>query len=299
MWTVAYFERLHRQSPRPQITSESPCMSEWNGERAEILGVPISVITMADALSVIERWITRRTPHYVCITGVHGVIECRSDEGLRRVHCEAGLVTPDGMPLVWMAQALGYSHMRRVYGPDLMRELSAIGALRGHRVFLYGGGEGVAQRLAAALTQAHPGLQVVGVLTPPFRDLTPAEDSAIVAQINAAQPDIVWIGLSTPKQEKWMAEHLLRIDAPVMVGVGAAFDFLSGIKKQAPLWMQRNGLEWLFRLTTEPRRLWRRYSAIIPTFLVLASAQLACAWLKAGITGLRSVKWPTKKQRPL
>src|SRR5262245_54568618 len=113
-------------------------MSEWNGDRVEILGVPVSVITMADALSVIEGWIVQRARHYVCITGVHGVIECQSDEGLRRIHREAGLVTPDGIPLVWMAHALGYARMRRVYGPDLMRNLSAIGAQRGHRVFLYG-----------------------------------------------------------------------------------------------------------------------------------------------------------------
>jgi N-acetylglucosaminyldiphosphoundecaprenol N-acetyl-beta-D-mannosaminyltransferase len=258
-------------------------MSDWNGERAEILGVPISVITMADAISAIEGWIAQRTRHYVCITGVHGVIECQSDEGLQRIHREASLVTPDGMPLVWMAHALGYSHMRRVYGPDLMRNLSAIGARRGHRVFLYGGGEGVAQTLRAALTKAHPGLQVVGVLTPPFRALTPAEDAAIVAEINAAQPDIIWVGLSTPKQEKWMAGHLGCIDVPVMIGVGAAFDFLSGSKKQAPPWMQRNGLEWLFRLIMEPRRLWRRYFAIVPTFLVLASTQLARARFRASI----------------
>jgi N-acetylglucosaminyldiphosphoundecaprenol N-acetyl-beta-D-mannosaminyltransferase len=263
-------------------------MSKWNGERVEILGVPVSVIRMDDALSVIEYWIAQRTPHYVCITGVHGVIESRSDEGLCRIHREAGLVTPDGMPLVWMAHALGYPYMRRVYGPDLMRHLSAIGARRGYRVFLYGGGEGVAQRLQAALTQTYPGLQVVGVLTPPFRELTPAEDAAIVAQINAAQPDIVWIGLSTPKQEKWMAGHLRCIDAAVMIGVGAAFDFLSGTKKQAPLWTQRSGLEWLFRLIMEPRRLWRRYIAIVPTFLVLALVQLTCARLKAALAGLRA-----------
>ena len=265
-------------------------MSEWNCERVEILGVPVSAITMADAISVIEGWIVQRTPHYVCIRDVHGVIKCQSDEELRRIHREAGLVTPDGMPLVWMAHALGYSHVRRVYGPDLMGNLSAIGARRGHRVFLYGGDVGVAQRLGAALTQEYAGLQVVGVLTPPFRALTPAEDAAVVAQINAAQPDIVWVGLSTPKQEKWMAAHVGRIDAPVMVGVGAAFDFLSGIKKQAPPWMQRNGLEWLFRLIMEPRRLGRRYIATVPSFLVLASAQLACAWLKASIFRLRSVK---------
>jgi N-acetylglucosaminyldiphosphoundecaprenol N-acetyl-beta-D-mannosaminyltransferase len=265
-------------------------MNAWEGQHAKILGVPVSAITMADAISVIERWIAQRTPHYACVTGVHGVIECQSNEALRQIHRDAGLVVPDGMPLVWMAHALGYPHTRRVYGPDLMRNLSAICARRGYRAFLYGGGKGVAQRLVVALTQAHPGLRVVGALTPPFRALTPSEDAAVIAQINAAQPDIVWVGLSTPKQEKWMAAHLGRVDAPVMVGVGAAFDFLSGTKKQAPVWMQRKGLEWSFRLLMEPRRLWRRYITIVPTFLVLASAQLACAWLKAGIAGLRSVK---------
>ena len=232
---------------------------------------------MDDALATIERWIAARTPNYVCITGVHGVIESQANSRLMGVHNKAGLVTPDGMPLVWMSRALGYRRTRRVYGPDLMHALSSLSARRGYTQFYYGGNDGVADLLKQALEAQYPGLPVVGTHTPPFGDLTAAEDEAIVAKINAAGPDIVWVGLSTPKQEYWMSEHLKRIDAPVMIGVGAAFDFLAGLKPQAPVVMRRNGLEWLYRLVTEPRRLWRRYLYIVPRFIVLAGAQLLTA----------------------
>jgi N-acetylglucosaminyldiphosphoundecaprenol N-acetyl-beta-D-mannosaminyltransferase len=152
-----------------------------------------------------------------------------------------------------------------------MRKMTAVSSQRGYRQFYYGGAEGVADKLKQALITAHPKLDVAGTLCPPFRELTPEEDRAVVAAINAARPDIVWVGLSTPKQEFWMVNHLGRIEAPVMVGVGAAFDFLAGEKRQAPPWMQRNGLEWLFRLCSEPRRLWRRYAYIVPGFLLLAA----------------------------
>ena len=158
------------------------------------------------------------------------------------------MVTPDGMPLVWLAHLFGKRRSERVYGPDLMRKMTAVSQLRGYRQFYYGGAEGVADKLKQALIASHPRLEVAGTLSPTFRDLTPKEDQAVVDAINAARPDIVWVGLSTPKQEFWMASHLGRIEAPVMVGVGAAFDFLAETKRQAPLWMQRNGLEWLFQL---------------------------------------------------
>jgi N-acetylglucosaminyldiphosphoundecaprenol N-acetyl-beta-D-mannosaminyltransferase len=173
-----------------------------------------------------------------------------------------------------MARWLGYTQIQRVYGPDLMKTITAISPERGYRHFYYGGPPGLAERLRDVLTSAYPGLNVVGVLSPPFRQLTPEEDAAVVAEINATYPDIVWVGLSTPKQERWMATHLGRINAPVMIGVGAAFDFLASTKKQAPRWMQRNGLEWLFRACMEPRRLGRRYVRIVPSFLVLALGQL-------------------------
>jgi N-acetylglucosaminyldiphosphoundecaprenol N-acetyl-beta-D-mannosaminyltransferase len=243
-------------------------------ERTEILGVAVSSITLDDAAATIERWIAARSRNYVCVTGVHGVMESRRDERLRKIHNAAGMVTPDGMPLVWLSRLLGKTRTQRVYGPELMRRMTMVSARRGYRQFYYGGAEGVAEKLRQNLIAAHPELQVAGVLCPPFRQLTTQEDQTIVDAINAARPDIVWVGLSTPKQEFWMASHLGRIDAPVMVGVGAAFDFLAGTKRQAPLWMQRNGLEWLFRLCSEPRRLWRRYAYIVPGFICLAVGEL-------------------------
>jgi N-acetylglucosaminyldiphosphoundecaprenol N-acetyl-beta-D-mannosaminyltransferase len=243
-------------------------------DRPEILGVQVSIKNLTDAVETIERWIHEGDRNYVCVTGAHGLMESRHDERLRDIHSRAGLVTPDGMPLVWLARLLGKSRTERVCGRDLMRKLTAVSALRGYRQFYYGGAEGVAEKLKQALTTEYPGIAVAGVLCPPFRQLTREEDEVIVDTINAAHPDIVWVGLSTPKQEQWMASHLGWIDAPVMIGVGAAFDFLAGTKRQAPVWMQQNGLEWLFRLCTEPRRLWRRYAYIVPGFAVLAAGEL-------------------------
>jgi N-acetylglucosaminyldiphosphoundecaprenol N-acetyl-beta-D-mannosaminyltransferase len=260
-------------------------------DRADILGVRVSAINPDDAVATIECWIGERSHNYVCITGVHGIMESQRDLRLRAIHNAAGLVTPDGMPLVWLSRWLGKQRTRRVYGPDLMRRLTEISAARGYRQFYYGGAEGVAEQLKERLSKVHPALQVVGTLCPPFRPLTVEEDQTIVETINAARPDIVWVGLSTPKQEYWMASHLGRVDAPVLIGVGAAFDFLAGTKQQAPRWMQRSGLEWLFRLLSEPRRLWRRYFYIVPTFMVLAAlelAQRAMSPVKASVTSLPS-----------
>lgn len=257
--------------------------------RVDILGVRVSAINLPLALETIESWIAERKQRYVCITGAHGVMESQHDETLRTIHNQAGLVTPDGMPLVWMSRLLGHSRTRRVYGPDLMRALSALSAKRGYKQFYYGGDIGVADMLAATLSRTYPGLDVAGTLSPPFRPLSSEEDAGIVEQINAAKPDIVWVGLSTPKQEYWMASHAGRINAPVMIGVGAAFDFLAGRKAQAPLWMQRNGLEWLFRLSQEPRRLFRRYVWIVPGFLLAASGLL--------VRRAASALWFQAKQR--
>jgi len=243
-------------------------------DRGDVLGVKVSAVTMDDATAVIDYWIAEGRREYVCITGVHGVMECRRDPSLRKIHNEAGMVTPDGVPLVHFLRLTGNKRTQRVYGPDLMREMTAISGRRGYRQFYYGGGVGVAEKLKQTLIRSTPELQVVGTYCPPFREITPAEDEEIIAMINAARPHIVWIGLSTPKQERWMAAHLGRIDAPVMIGVGAAFDFLAGTKRQAPKWVQRHGLEWLFRLCSEPRRLWRRYAYIVPGFMILAASEL-------------------------
>jgi N-acetylglucosaminyldiphosphoundecaprenol N-acetyl-beta-D-mannosaminyltransferase len=243
-------------------------------DRLDLLGVQVSAINLADAIETVERWIREGGRNYVCVTGVHGLMESRRDERLRDIHNRAGLVTPDGMPLVWLSHLLGKSRTEQVCGRDLMRMLTAVSALRGYRQFYYGGAEGVAEKLKQAVTTGYPGVVVAGVLCPPFRQLTREEDDDVVDTINAARPDIVWVGLSTPKQERWMAGHFGRIDAPVMIGVGAAFDFLAGTKRQPPVWMQRNGLEWLFRLCSEPRRLGRRYAYIVPGFAVLATGEL-------------------------
>jgi len=242
-------------------------------QRVNILGVGVSAITLEMAVEIIEEWIACRESHYVCVTGFHGVMESWRDKELRRIHNRAGLVTPDGMPLVWLSRLKGFHHVERVYGPDLMLALCERSVAKGYRHFFYGGAEGVPEQLASVLQKRFPGLQVAGTFSPPFRPLTPEEKKQVVQRINEAAPDIVWVGLSTPKQERWMAEHVGRLTAPVLIGVGAAFDFLTGRKPQAPRWMQRAGLEWLFRLLTEPRRLWKRYLPNIPIFWILVFLQ--------------------------
>jgi N-acetylglucosaminyldiphosphoundecaprenol N-acetyl-beta-D-mannosaminyltransferase len=242
--------------------------------RANILGIGVSAINMAAAVRHIEGWISSQETHYVCVSGVHGVMESWRDDDLRQIHNAAGLVTPDGMPLVWLSRIMGFNQVERVYGPDLMLALCECSSVKGYTQFFYGGAAGVADTLASRLQSRFLGLRIAGIYSPPFRALNPAEDAAVVEQINAAKPDIVWVGLSTPKQERWMAGHRARLKAPVLIGVGAAFDFLGGFKRQAPRWMQKAGLEWLFRLASEPRRLGRRYLANNPAFLWLILLQL-------------------------
>jgi N-acetylglucosaminyldiphosphoundecaprenol N-acetyl-beta-D-mannosaminyltransferase len=242
--------------------------------RVDVLGVGVSAINMDTALEVIDRWITAGAQKYVCVTGVHGVMESQRDESLRRIHNAAGLVTPDGMPLVWLSRLHGRRNTSRVYGPDLLLEVCDRSLATGYRHFFYGGQEGVGERLVERLCRRFPGLIVAGTYAPPFRALTADEELEAVRLINAAKPDIVWVGLSTPKQERWMAQHVGQLSAPVLIGVGAAFDFHAGVKRQAPRWMQRSGLEWLFRLASEPRRLWKRYLVNNPLFVWLTLLQM-------------------------
>ncbi|MBC7234624.1 MAG: WecB/TagA/CpsF family glycosyltransferase [Chloroflexi bacterium] len=237
--------------------------------RTNVLGVGVSALNMDIALETIDAWVREGGHHYVCVTGVHGVMESQADAELKRIHNRASMVTPDGMPLVWISRLRGQKHVRRVYGPDLMAAVCAHSVGRGYRHFLYGGAEGVPERLKERLEARYPGLQVVGTYSPPFRPLTEEEQGEVIRRIDESGADIVWVGLSTPKQERWMAMMYRRLKAPVLIGVGAAFDFHAGLKKQAPRWMQRSGLEWLFRLLTEPRRLWRRYLINNPKFVWL------------------------------
>jgi N-acetylglucosaminyldiphosphoundecaprenol N-acetyl-beta-D-mannosaminyltransferase len=242
-------------------------------QRVNILGVEVSAIDMDRALMMFRAWIAERTHQYVCVTPAHAVMDCYRNRSLRTAFNHSGMTTPDGMAIVWLLRLHGQQHVGRVYGPDLMQEVSRVSVQAGWRHFLYGGEPGVAERLKSALEVRYPGVCVAGAYSPPFGDLSEEADRAAIDSINAARPDIVWVGISSPKQEKWMEEHVGKLDASVLVGVGAAFDFLSGRKPQAPRWMQRIGLEWLFRFATEPKRLWPRYSQY-PLFALLALAQL-------------------------
>jgi len=235
--------------------------------RTNVLGVGISLINLPMALDQLQQWIARRDHQYVNVCTVHTVMECQRDPALRGIVNAAGMVTPDGMPLVWLSRLAGHRYVSRVYGPDLMLAELAASVAAGHRHFFFGGRDGVADRLARVMREKFPGVQIVGTVTPAVGTAQELCTPEAVALINQARPDIVWAGVSSPKQEFWMSCMRPLLDAPVLIGVGAAFDFHSGGFRQAPRWMQRAGLEWLFRLLQEPRRLWRRYLIDNPWFL--------------------------------
>lgn len=254
-----------------KIESPSPPVAK----SFRVLGVRVDAVQIPDVIGLLEEWIARRDAcRYVAVTGMHGVMEAQRDAGFREVLNEADLVVPDGMPLVWCARLRGHALPRRVYGPELMHTFCRQTAAMGYRHFFYGGDPGVAEKLAAILQQSCPGIQIAGVYSPPFRELTPEEDSQVIGMIQAARPDVLWVGLSTPKQETWMHAHCNALCVPALIGVGAAFDILSGRKRQAPAWMREHGLEWLFRLLQEPRRLFRRYVVYGSQFLVLEIVEL-------------------------
>ncbi len=240
---------------------------------ANILGVGIHALTLPQATAQIVAWIESGAREYVSVCTVHTVMECRRDQRVRQAVNRAGLAVPDGMPLVWLGRWHRRVPVDRVYGPDLMLALCRLSVERGYRHYFYGGAAGVPELLAGKLQERFPGLAVAGVYSPPFRPLTPTEEAQGVAQINEARADIVWVGLGTPRQDLWMAGHRHCLAAPVLIGVGAAFDFHSGRIPQAPHWMGAAGLEWLFRLWQEPRRLWYRYLVYNPLFVLLLLAQ--------------------------
>lgn len=234
----------------------------------DILGVRVSAVNMAMALQRLSNLVEEGTSNYVCVTGVHGVIESQGNAELLNIHNNASLVTPDGMPTVWSGKWAGAHWMSRVYGPDLLLAVCENGLQRGWCHYFYGGSPGVAETLAARLVARFPGLQVAGWESPPFRSLDDSDLEAVAQRLRPLEPDFVWIGLSTPKQEQ-VASQLSHIwPGPIFIGVGAAFDFHAGLKRQAPPVVQRLGLEWLFRMVTEPRRLARRYLSMVPRFLV-------------------------------
>jgi N-acetylglucosaminyldiphosphoundecaprenol N-acetyl-beta-D-mannosaminyltransferase len=238
-----------------------------------VLGVRVDAVQMAGAVNRMERLISSGKPGcYVAVTGMHGVAESRSDLRFKEILNAADLVVPDGMPLVWLGRLHGFPLRHRVPGSELMEEFCEKTGNR-YRHFFYGGAPGVAEDLAQQLHGRHK-IVVAGTYTPPFRPLTPEEEKQVALQVNESSADVLWVGLSTPKQEKWMHEHRNSLRTPLMLGVGAAFDMNSGRLRRAPEWIREHGLEWLFRLVMEPRRLWKRYLVIIPKSVFSVSLEL-------------------------
>jgi len=244
-----------------------------NPKSFRVLGVRVDAVQIRDVIELMERWIAACSAcHFIAFTGMHGISETQSDPSFKQILNSADLVVADGMPLVWLGRWHGNAMRRRVYGPELMETFCRkTGPLYQH--YFYGGGPGVADRLADILKRRY-GVRTVGTYSPPFRPLTEEENVEEDRRIRAVAPDVVWVGLSTPKQERWMYEHRPRLPVPLMAGVGAAFDFIAGTVKQAPAWMHENGLEWFFRLVQEPRRLWRRYLVIGSKFVWNVSLEL-------------------------
>lgn len=238
-----------------------------------VVGVRVDAVQLPEAVGRIKRWIDNREyGKYVAVTGMHGVAESRQDPHFREILNQAALVVPDGMPLVWLGRWHGHSLRRRVTGSELMLAFCRETGSR-PRHFFYGGAPGVAEDLARQLHEQF-NITVAGTYTPPFRPLTQAEEADLSSQVQAAAPDVLWVGLSTPKQERWMSDHHLKLKVPVILGVGAAFDMNSGRLKRAPAWMRDSGLEWFYRLLSEPRRLWRRYLVTIPQSVWSISLEL-------------------------
>lgn len=235
--------------------------------RCNVLGVRISAIGMEDAVRLAGASIEMGKKGYVCITGVHGVMEAQSDTGLLDILNNALITAPDGMPTVWAGKMQGHRCIERVYGPDFMLELCRLSEERRYRHFLYGGNVGVVDQLASALSERFPRLQIVGRFTPPFRPLNRTEETELISQVARVKPDIVWVGLSTPKQERFMAAYLEKLDTKLLVGVGAAFDIHTGSILDAPNWVKVLGFQWFHRLIQEPRRLWKRYLVNNPKFI--------------------------------
>ena len=233
-----------------------------------VLGVPLALIDYEKTLDWIDATVAAGERGYVCVAAVHTVMACQEDEELRQAVLGASMTVPDGQPLVWAMNALGHDLPSRVYGPELMAQACERAARTGLRFYLYGGrNQGALVQLALNLRRRYPGLRIVGGYSPPYRALTGEEEDAIAAEIDRSGADVVWCGIGVPKQEKWMARMRDRLQAPVLIGVGAAFDFHAGLVPQAPDWMQRVGLEWVYRLAHEPRRLWKRYARYNPLFV--------------------------------
>jgi N-acetylglucosaminyldiphosphoundecaprenol N-acetyl-beta-D-mannosaminyltransferase len=249
-------------------------LSPGSPPRFDVLGVQVSATNMAEAVSTIMGWIEKGERHYVCVTGVHGVMESQRDEELLRIHKASGLTVPDGMPMVWAGRLHGFPRIGRVFGPELMMKVCGLSVEKGYSHFLYGGAPGVADELRHRLQKKFPDIKIVGAFTPPFRPLVRWEEEQLIDQVARAKPDIFWVGLSCPKNERFMDAYFSKLDTKVMLGVGAAFDFHTGRAQDAPALMKKTGLQWLHRLCQEPGRLWKRYLINNPIFVAKFLRQL-------------------------
>jgi N-acetylglucosaminyldiphosphoundecaprenol N-acetyl-beta-D-mannosaminyltransferase len=241
----------------------------------QVLGIPFASLDYEGAMAIMDAMVAGRERGYVCAIAVHGLTAALDDPEMHDALLGSTLTLPDGLPIVWAANWLGEDLRDRVYGPELMRRYSVRCAEQGHRVWLYGGhDEEWLARLMVVMRRRHPGIDIVGGYSPPFHQLTTDEENAIAERINRARPDVLWVGIGAPNQEKWMARMRDRLEVPVICAVGAGFDFHAGRVSQAPEWMQKRGLEWLYRISQEPRRLLPRYAYDIPRFLWALAGQL-------------------------
>lgn len=245
-----------------------------------VLNVRISPLTYAKALQYIKSWMSEGKKTYICVAAVHLVMECQKDKVLLDGVNKAGLVTPDGMPLVWLSKLYGQARVERVYGPTLMLKVCSMAQRKGYKVFLLGGAKGQSKELAQKLTNKFPRLSIVGNRDTPKRPIPTDENNKIIKEINGSGAQVLFVGLGCPYQEHWMIENRDRLNANVLMGVGAAFDFISGRFKQAPVWMQRMGFEWLFRLLQDPKKLWYRYTLLNAQFLYRVSGEIAVNFTK-------------------
>jgi N-acetylglucosaminyldiphosphoundecaprenol N-acetyl-beta-D-mannosaminyltransferase len=257
-------------SIEPQLPAAIPVP-----DTAEVVGIPLGLVDYDASLDWIDEMVAARQRAYVCVCNVHAVMAAAEDPELRSALVGSSLNVPDGQPLVWALNLLGHSLDDRVYGPELMARYCARAVETGRRMYLYGGrNQGALVQLALNLRQRYPGVRIVGGYSPPHRPLTEEERAAVTKEINGSRADVVWVGIGVPKQEKWMADMRDELEAPVLVGVGAAFDFHAGLVPQAPNLLQESGLEWAYRLAHEPRRLWRRYTRYNPRFVGAFARQL-------------------------
>lgn len=265
------------KSPTSRSVHGDPTPSRtFSHPHVNVLGVCVSALDLKDAVDLADHWLwSQSRSAYICVTGVHGVMESQADPELQQVLNSAFINVPDGMPMTWIGRWRGHQHMDRVFGPDFMAAMCRASITRNYRHFFCGGEPGVAERLKETLKLRFPGLEVVGTWTPPFRDLYPAEEEELLSLLRASRPHIVWVGMSTPKQERFMARYVDRFGVPLLVGVGAAFDFHTGRVRDCSTWVKRCGLQWLHRLVQDPRRLWRRYLRNNPAFIWNIALQLA------------------------